>query len=524
MVQEAMQLLDAQLLDAAAFDAELLKSGVPDAGLTLAELLDSDLLDADLLNTGLHDCDLHDVGLLDVPPVDVDPGARIDVRVARAQFAGREIARATARQLAAIRATVREAREFPDVFIGPGNGQESARAVRERVQFAERAAILELATSLGLSQNTIRNRLGDAELLASKLSAVWADFVEGEICYPNVRAILDAADGLPADDDTVWAVYDSTLAHPARTVNPARMRILARSLAEKLAAEPLAARHARAATDRRVWVEDAADGMAWLGALQPAEAAYRAYARVNANAKHLAGLPGETRTIGQIRADVLADLLTGQGTPHEVKATVMVTVPVLTLLNQDTPGRSQQPGESAQPGPSGRAQQPGQSDQPGQPHTGQPHSGQPHSGQPQSGQPQSGRLNGYGPIDPDTARRLAGKARSFHRILTDPVTSAILDVDRTSYKVPADLKRWILATHTYCSFPGCNRLAIDCDIDHSLDWGLGGITSLDNLAPVCRDQHRLKHHTRWAIIRHRDGTIQWESPRGRIHNTDPPPF
>jgi len=227
----------------------------------------------------------------------------------------------------------------------------------------------------------------------------------------------------------------------------------------------------------------------------------------------LAGLPGETRTIGQIRADVMADLLTGEGTPHEVTATVMITVPVLTLLNPDTP-------TGGQTGRAGQTQPTDQSD-----HTDRPdQSDRAERSDHVARYEQPARLNGYGPIDPDTARRLAGKAPSFYRILTHPVSSAILDVDRTSYTVPADLKRWILATHTYCVFPGCNRLAVDCDNDHSLDWVLNGTTSLDNLAPVCRGDHRLKHKTRWKITRHKDGTIHWQSPRGKIHNTDPPPF
>ncbi|WP_308466779.1 HNH endonuclease signature motif containing protein [Rathayibacter soli] len=526
---EATQRLDARLLDAAPSSADLPQSTV----------LDSVLLSADLV----------DDSVVMLPPAEVDAGVRNDGQVARAQFAGRQIARATAGQLAAILATIREARVFPEVFVGPAPERQSARGERDRVEFAERAAIAELATSLGIGQNTVRNRLADAETLTTRLPAVWADFLEGEICYPNVRAILDNTTGLPnntpndtadgavgeaAEDAAVWAEYDAKLAGPARTVNPGRMRLLARSLAEKLSAEPLAVRHARAREDRRVWVEAAADGMAWFGALQPADAAYRAYARINANAKHLAGLPGETRTIGQIRADVMADLLTGEGTPHEVTATVMITVPVLTLLNPDTP-TGDQTGRAGQTQPTDQSQQADRTQQTSQAQQPTPTDQPDHTDPPDQSDraersdhvaryEQPAQLNGYGPIDPDTARRLAGKAPSFYRILTHPVSSAILDVDRTSYTVPADLKRWILATHTYCVFPGCNRLAVDCDIDHSLDWVLNGTTTLNNLAPVCRGDHRLKHKTRWKIIRHQDGTIQWESPLGHTHNTDPPPF
>lgn len=41
-------------------------------------------------------------------------------------------------------------------------------------------------------------------------------------------------------------------------------------------------------------------------------------------------------------------------------------------------------------------------------------------------------LDGYGPIDLDTAKCLAGSATSCIRVLTHPVTGTVLDVDRTT--------------------------------------------------------------------------------------------
>ena len=47
------------------------------------------------------------------------PDVRIDLGMARAEFAQRAATRAFADQLAAIHATLIEAREFPEVFVGP---------------------------------------------------------------------------------------------------------------------------------------------------------------------------------------------------------------------------------------------------------------------------------------------------------------------------------------------------------------------------------------------------------------------
>lgn len=50
-------------------------------------------------------------------------------------------------------------------------------------------------------------------------------------------------------------------------------------------------------------------------------------------------------------------------------------------------------------------------------------------------------LEGCGPIDLDTARRLAGSATSWVRLLTHPVSGAPLVLDRTTYRVPVALRR-----------------------------------------------------------------------------------
>ncbi|KTR86684.1 hypothetical protein NS220_18135, partial [Microbacterium testaceum] len=134
-------------------------------------------------------------------------------------------------------------------------------------------------------------------------------------------------------------------------------------------------------------------------------------------------------------------------------------------------------------------------------------------------------LDGYGPIDLDTARRLAGEASSWVRLLTHPVSGAPLVLDRQTYRVPAALRRWLGVTSPTCVFPGCNRPAHDCDLDHLTAWADGGTTDADNLAPECRHHHRLRHGTRWTPTQAPSaGDLQWTSPLGGTYGTDPPPF
>ena len=132
-----------------------------------------------------------------------------------------------------------------------------------------------------------------------------------------------------------------------------------------------------------------------------------------------------------------------------------------------------------------------------------------------------GLLDGYGPIDADTARRLAARAPSFTRILTHPVSGAVLDVDRESYRPPADLVRWLEVRDETCRFPGCNRAARRSEIDHTVDWHNDGRTAFDNLAHLCAPHHHLKHETSWSVRQIGEGSLEWTSPTGLRHLTHP---
>jgi hypothetical protein len=213
--------------------------------------------------------------------------------------------------------------------------------------------------------------------------------------------------------------------------------------------------------------------MSWLSALLPDQVIAKGMAGIEAQARELAAHPAESRTLPQIRADLLGDLLTGQGTPGKVGVRVGVLVPVLTLL-----GLSEEPGI----------------------------------------------LDGFGPIDPATARRLAAEAPSFHRILTHPITGTILDIDRVTEHIPADMRRWLQYRDQTCTTPGCGKPAVHCDLDHTLDRQFGGTTRVTNLTHLCRKHHRMKHHTKWKVEQTPNGSIQWTSPTGHIRGADPPPF
>ena len=119
---------------------------------------------------------------------------------------------------------------------------------------------------------------------------------------------------------------------------------------------------------------------------------------------------------------------------------------------------------------------------------------------------------------------MAGDATSIYRLLTDPVSGAILDIDQPTKHIPTGLRRMRQLIDQTCTFPGCGKRAVNCDLDHTIDRQFGGRTTLMNLSHLCRNHHRDKHLTRWTITQDETGRIEWRSPTGYIAAPDPPPF
>ena len=101
----------------------------------------------------------------------------------------------------------------------------------------------------------------------------------------------------------------------------------------------------------------------------------------------------------------------------------------------------------------------------------------------------------------------------------------MLDVDRKTYRVPKDLRRWLGARDPVCIFAGCTRAAKDCQIDHRLEWQYGGSTADTNLAPLCEPHHVIKTKSNWELYRDpATGASWWVSPTALTVEPDPPPW
>ncbi len=132
-------------------------------------------------------------------------------------------------------------------------------------------------------------------------------------------------------------------------------------------------------------------------------------------------------------------------------------------------------------------------------------------------------LVGYGPITAEAARELAtGTDSTWRRLVTDPLSGAVLDVGRTRYRPPAALAEHVRARDRRCSRPGCSAPATSCDLDHTVEFGRDdGPTAHGNLGPLCRRDHQVKTDGGFALTQPEPGLFEWVTPLGRRYRIRP---
>lgn len=420
--------------------------------------------------------------------------ARLRAGLARLEAANATLARAQAEQIRHYAALAQVALDQTARIV--------SRDSRER-EMPIRSLAAEIAFTAHVHDRTAQRELDDAHTLVTRFAATVTALENGVISKRHVDVILQA--GLPLTDDAVRAAWEGTVLEYAERQTPGRTKAYARQLAEAVMPETMTVRHLRAAESRDVSILDLDAGMALLQLRLPAAVAHGIRDRLRRQARAIreaadaerahrrqaepepdgedAPVIDDTRTLAQIGADVAADMLlagspaidptTGEQLPGglgSLRAHVQVVVPVLTLLGKTDAGAS---------------------------------------------------LHGQIPIDPDTARRLAGAAPGWDRVLCHPVTGTVLDVDR--YTPTAGQRRYLQARDQHCRGFGCRQPATRCQIDHNREHHDGGPTALNNLAHLCTRHHTLKSETAWTVRQSADGALEFTSPLGTTYRDEPPP-
>jgi hypothetical protein len=136
-----------------------------------------------------------------------------------------------------------------------------------------------------------------------------------------------------------------------------------------------------------------------------------------------------------------------------------------------------------------------------------------------------GELAGCGPVIAETARKVAKEQTrgDWTSVVTDPETGEPLHVVSLRRRPTAKQVRKVRALHPTCTFRGCRMPAVDCDIDHIIDYAHGGRTVVSNHAPLCRRHHMAKHERGWRYRKVDRTSIEWTSPLGHTYRIDRPP-
>ncbi|WP_322411559.1 HNH endonuclease signature motif containing protein [Microbacterium invictum] len=372
-----------------------------------------------------------------------------------------------------------------------------------------RSMALELGMAVRVNDRSMQTQMHDAHELIELFPQTMAALVEGRVTRAHAQVIQDA--GRVIEDPVGRAVFERIVLVEAERQTVPRTKKYALQRAAVLDPRPLQERHDKAVKERRVWVTDLDDAMSTLTILGSNVYIHGVYHRLTgqgttikdvdrAKRREHAAKQAEAeasgvdtnestdgdelwfddRSLDEIRADLALDMLLAaspvidptdgaKGGLGAIIAEVQITIPITTLTGVTDSGAE---------------------------------------------------LNGVTPVDPETARRMAGTARVWDRVMTDPITGVVTAVDR--YVPHPSQTRFLNARDVTCRTPGCRRPARVCDKDHSRDFALGGPTSNDNLCNECARHHTLKHATNWHVEQLPGGVLTFTSPGGKNYDSHPP--
>ena len=368
----------------------------------------------------------------------------------------------------------------------------------------------ELAMRLGCSRRQARALVRHGQAFAGALAWTGDALARGEIDATKARIVADALADVPVP--VALAVQDRVLDGAARRTPTQLARDVARALVE-VDPDAAAERYATARRGRRVDAPRVLpDGMAGVWAVLPAESAVRLDSALGSLARS-ARTGGDPRTLDQLRADLLVDLTVGT-VEGSVAAVALASLGSAGPAGEVRGAKADAPAaEAADDAPGGmttRRRPPrtevrvtvalstllGLDDAPAD-------------------------LAGYGPITAETARALA-RDGTWRRIVTDPLSGAVLDVGRTRYRPPADLDEHVRVRDRSCARPGCAATADSCDLDHTVEYHRDrGTTSDGNLAPLCRRDHVVKTDGGFRLVQVEAGVVEWTTPTGHRYRVRP---
>ena len=418
-------------------------------------------------------------------------------------------------------------------------------------------AVTELSTALGRTRESGRLLVGDVVEAKHRLPKVWARLLAGQVTAWRVRRLAQATRGLSAD---AVAFVDAQVAHVVHTTGPVVIHRLVLEAAARFDPESTEVEECDTKSnlcfdldlDTPATSVGKASAVSAYGLLDRAdaedlEAAIRQFA-------HQLYLDGSTDPLNIRRAKALGLLARGQEVlPEEDAAEPETDAEAATGagVGSGAGAGASQDGRAARSASDERCRD-RVSDAPTNPGA---HIG---AGTGTRKTPRrtviltvhlsDAALAGAPQLDPATGKLGLNLARlDNHRQLltadairewcgtpgTQVIVKPVIDLHDTvavsSYEVPDRIAARVKLTRTTCAFPHCTRPAESADLDHTIEYSDTGPpdqTSTDNLAPLCRHDHRAKTHpspagTPWRYQGLSPGHWLWTSPLGKHYLVHP---
>jgi len=326
-------------------------------------------------------------------------------------------------------------------------------------KLAARSAPDEIALELHVGYGFAWSQLHLADQLTTRLPSTLDALEAGKIDLSKSRALAEITENLSLTG--AQAVEAKVLPKAEdRTLN--QVRASARYHRDRVDPEAAERRRKLVAERRSVNFTNHDDGEAKLSIEGPGERVYLAWLVLDARARQLRAA-GDQRTLDELCHDIALDMILGKF-DSRVQVHAFLHVPAVTLA-----GSTEDPGI----------------------------------------------LAGYGPVTAQGCRELASRDALWHRVFCDPLSGVVKDLDRTTYRPPASLARFIEVRDGTCTAPGCMKPAHCCQLDHTVRWADGGCTCDDNLGPLCVRHHRLKELCGWKVHQPEPGHFVWVSPKGQ---------
>ncbi len=342
----------------------------------------------------------------------------------------------------------------------------------------EEAVAAEVGAALRIGQGLAGSRLRYARALRERLRKVGEVFAAGDIDFRMFQTIVFRTDLITEPD--VLAAVDAQLAVTVgRWPSLSRGRLAAQvdNVVARADADAVR-RRARQRADREVWIADVLDGTSVLQGRLLTPDAHALDRRLDAVADTVC--EQDPRTREQRRADALGALAGGAD-----RLGCRCGHPDCAAGKRPAPGPVVIHVIAEQAGVGGSAVAP------------------------------ACELGAEGLIAPELLAELASSARLVP--LIHPGDAA----PESGYLPSRALADFVRCRDLTCRWPGCDRPATDCDIDHTIPYAAGGPTHASNLKCYCRTHHLVKTFWGWRDQQLPDATLILTSPAGHTYVTTP---